>query len=95
MLIELMQVRAPNVSRLRWPVDGAVPILHPTRHGTVAGDPVFGLSLLDHVWSKPGRHWVLTEAFLEIEPHWSMGLWRRFAVFRRHVQSRGLLREAP
>lgn len=54
------------------------PIYHQSQTGLVEGyvdgDPVFGLSLLDYVWARPNQSWVLTEAFLEIEKHWTMWL---------------------
>ena len=64
----------------RIPVQDRIdcPIYHQSQTGLVEGhvdgDPVFGLSLLDYVWGKPATPWVLTEAFLEIEKHWTMWL---------------------
>ena len=64
--------RIPKQDRIEYP------IYHQSQTGlvtgTIDGDPVFGLSLLDYVWSKPNTTWVATEAFCDIEEHWTMWL---------------------
>ena len=64
----------------RIPVQDRIthPIYHQSQTGLVTGeingDAVFGLSLLDFVWTTPRTSWLNTEAFRKIERHWSMWL---------------------
>jgi hypothetical protein len=64
--------RIPLQERIKFP------IYHQSQTGVVSGningDPVFGLSLLDVVWTRPNKSWYDSECLRYIEQNWTMWL---------------------